>query len=243
MAHRILVPFELPDAEPLSPVLVEDLASIEVVALGHYGLPEQTPPDHARTQFGEAAQAELDDLVQPLRDAGATVTTRLVFGKDRARTIDRIALEENCDAELDPAPTEHISRILVPLVDTANLDRIADFVAALCEETTTAVTLFHVAEASEDAAEAGAMLDAAREDMITRGIDPELIDTAVAESGEHDDEILRLADEYDAVVMDEADPDIRERIFGTLPDRIANETGDPVVVVRRHVGAEEGSDS
>jgi hypothetical protein len=35
--------------------------------------------------------------------------------------------------------------------------------------------------------------------------------------------------------MGEADPDIRERIFGTLPDRIADRTGDPVIIVRRNI--------
>lgn len=237
MAHRILVPFELPDAEPVSPVLVEDLASMEVVVLGHYGLPEQTPPDHARTQFGEAAQAELDELARPFRDAGAAVTTRLVFGKARAKTIDRITLEEDCDAELDPAPTEHIGRILVPIVDTANLDRISDFVAALCEDTTTEVTLFHAVEpdSGEDVDTVEAMLHDAREQVIGRGYDPELFDVECIQADDHDDAILELAASYDAVVMGEASPDIRERIFGTLPDRIAERTGDPVIVVRRNL--------
>lgn len=240
MVHRIVVPFELPDPEPLSQTLVDDLSTMEVVVLGHYGLPEQTPPDAAREQFEEAAEATLDYLAAPFERAGATVTTRLVFGRDRAKTIDRVALEEGCDAELDPAPTEGVERILVPLIDRANLARLTDFVAALCEETTTAVTLFHVAEGDEDADTAEGMLRRAREEMIEQGIDPELIDTAVVDSGEHDDEILRLAAEYDAVVMDEAAPDIRERIFGTLSDRIADRTGDPVVVVRRNVGEAEG---
>lgn len=240
MVHRIVVPFELPDPEPLSPTLVDDLSTMEVVVLGYYGLPEQTPPDAAREQFEEAAEATLDDLAAPFERAGATVTTRLVFGKDRAKTIDRIALEEGCDAELDPAPTGGVERILVPLIDRTNLARLTDFVAALCEETTTAVTLFHVAEGDEDADTAEAMLRSAREEMIEQGIDPGLIDTAVVESEEHDDEILRLAAEYDAVVMDEAAPDIGERIFGTLSDRIADRTGDPVVIVRRNVGETEG---
>jgi PHD/YefM family antitoxin component YafN of YafNO toxin-antitoxin module len=57
----------------------------------------------------------------------------------------------------------------------------------------------------------------------------------VVESNDHKEAILRAADDYDAVVMDETDPDVPERIFGTLPDRIRNRTGDPVIVVRRNV--------
>jgi len=40
MVDTILVPLELPDPEPLSPVLIEDLSSLSVVILGHYGLPD-----------------------------------------------------------------------------------------------------------------------------------------------------------------------------------------------------------
>jgi len=212
-----------------------------VVVLGHYGLPEQTPMDAARAQFEDEAQAELDELARPFREAGSTVTKRLVFGKDRAKTVDRITLEEDCDAELDPAPTEGIERILVPLVDARNLDRLEDFVAALCEEQTTEITLFHVAErgsADEESEDPGAveeMLRSARDRLIEDGFDPDLVDVAVVEDEGHDEAILAKAEAYDAVVMGEADPNVRERIFGTLPDRIARRTGDPVIVVRRNV--------
>jgi hypothetical protein len=236
MTHKILVPFEIPGGEPLSPVLVRDLATIEVVALGHYGLPEQTPPDAAREQFLDDARRELDELTADLREAGATVTPRLVFGKDRAKTIDRVAIEEGCDAELDPAPTEEIDRILVPLVDAVNLDRVADFVATLVEERTTEeITLFHVVEPGESLTDAEEMLQGAREGMVERGLDPALVDVSVVSSDDHKEEILRMADDYDAVVMDETDPDVPERIFGTLPDRIRKRTGDPVIVVRRNL--------
>lgn len=236
MGHRVLVPFELPDAEPIAPVLVDDLASMDIVALGHFNLPEQTPGDTARAQFQADAKTELDELAEPFREAGASVTTRLVFGKDRAKTIDRIAVEENCDAELDPAETDYIEHILVPIMDTANLARMSDFVAALSEETTTEITLFHVIEPGdeEDVPTVEAMLDEARADLIESGLEPELVDTRCVKAADHDDAILKQAADYDAVVMGEAHPDgIRELIFGTLPDRIAAQTGDPVIVVRR----------
>ncbi len=242
MAHRILVPFELPDAEPVSPVLVDDLSSMEVVVLGHFGLPEQTPPDVGREQFLEEAQTELAAHAEPFKATGSLVTTRLVFGKDRAKTIDRIAIEEDCDAELDPAPTEGIERLLVPLVDTANLDRLEDFVRTLSEDRTQEITLFHVAEGrggdgrDEDPDEVREMLESARGKMIEDGFDPDLVDIAVVVADDHDEAILSKAEDYDAVVMGEAHPEgVREWIFGTLADRIADRTGDPVIVVRRSV--------
>jgi nucleotide-binding universal stress UspA family protein len=233
MAYRILVPFELPDGEPVSRLLVDSLAGMEVVLLGHYGLPEQTPPEAARDQFEEDAQAELDALAADFVEAGIDVTTRLMFGKDRNKAIDQVAIEEGCDAELDPAPTAGIDRILVPLVDTENVDRLAFFVRALLGEGTSAVTLFHVAEGDERAAEAEGMLEESRDAMVESGLDPGLVEFAVVDSDGHDAEILRMAGEYDAVVMDEASPDVAERIFGTLSDRIARQTGNPVILVRR----------
>lgn len=233
MSHRILVPFELPDAAPISRLLIEDLAEMDVVVLGHYNLPEQTPPDAARGQFGEEAMSELDALSADFEEAGIDVTKRVVFGKDRDKAIDQVAIEEDCDAELDPAPTDGIERILVPLVDTSNLDRMSYFVHALTEDTTVEVTLFHVAEGDEDVTEAEAMLGDARQTMIESGFDPNLIDVAVTESNEHDDEILRMAEEYDSVVMSEGSHTVSRRIFGTLPDKIADRTGDPVIIVRK----------
>lgn len=234
MGHGILVPFELPDAEPLSPVLVEDVASMDVVVLGHFGLPEQTPPDAARAQFHDEAQAEVESLAQPLRDAGAAVTTRIVFGRDRSKTIDRVMQEEGCIAELNPAPTDAMERILVPLVDTENLDRLIEFVSALLEETTKEITLLHVVEPGEQADEVEAMLESARGRMFEAGYRSGQIDVRVIEAPEHDRAILQVAEDYDAVVMEEGHPDLIDRIFGTLPDRITERTGDPVIVVRRN---------
>jgi nucleotide-binding universal stress UspA family protein len=233
MPRRILVPFELPGAEPLSDRLVEALTDMEVVTFGHYGLPEQTPPEAAREQFAEEAEAELDGLAAPFVAAGIDVTTRLMFGKNRSKAVDQVALEEDCDAELDPAPTDSIERILVPLLDTDNLERLVWFVRPLLDETTVEVTLFHVAEGEETVEDAKAMLAGARDDLVAQGFDESIVDVAVVKSDNHDAEILRKADDYDAVVMGEASPDIAERIFGTLPDRVANRTGDPVIIVRR----------
>lgn len=233
MGAKILVPFELPDPEPLSPVLVEDLSSLDIVVLGHYGLPEQTPPTAARSQFEEGARETLEGLAADFEEAGAQVTTRLVFGRDRRKTMDRIAIEEDCDAELDPAPTDGIERILVPLPNVTGLSRLPEFVRVLCEESTREVTLFHVAEAGERVADGEEMLRAAREEMLREGFDPAEIDTLIVEGDEHDDEILRMAEEYDAVVMYQAEPALSDRILGTLPDAIATRTGDPVIVVRR----------
>jgi len=230
---RILVPVELPDADHISQVLVDDISTLGVVLLGHYGVPEQTPTDMAREQFEDEAQAELDELAARFREAGATVTTRLVFGKAREETIDRITVEEDCDAELDPAETDHIGHILVPVPDVAEFSQLPEFVRILCEDGTSEITLFHVVEGEEDRERGEEIVQQTREGMLEAGFEEELVNTLLVEGTEHDKEIIRVADEYDAVVMYEAEPRTGDRFFGSLPDRIKKQTGDPVIVVRR----------
>ena len=233
MVDTILVPFELLDHEPLSPVLVDDLASLDIVLLGHFEVPEQTPREMAREQFGEEAQTTLDGLADQFREAGASVRTRLVFGKERGATIDRVMVEEGCAAELNPAPTEGIDRILVPIPAVAEFSRLPAFVDVLCEDSTQEITLFHVAEGDEPRESAERIVTETREGLLAAGFPPAAVDTLVVDGADHDREILRVADEYDAVVMYEAESGLSDHIFGTLPDRIASETRDPVIVVRR----------
>lgn len=233
MTDTVLVPFELPNPEPLSPVLVEDLSSLEVVLLGHYDVPEQTPTDVAREQFEDEAQETLDELAAPFVEAGTSVRTRLVFGKARASAIDTVMQEENCAAELNPAPTEGIERILVPIPDVAEFTRLPAFIDVLCEDTTREITLFHVVEGEEARERGQEIVDKTREGMLEAGFDPATVDTHLVDGTEHDTEIIRAASEYDAVVMYEAEARLSDRIFGSLPDRIAKQTGDPVIVVRR----------
>lgn len=233
MASKVLIPFELPDPEPLSQVLVEDFSTLDVVIMGHYAVPEQTPRDIAREQFEEEAQATLDEIAARFVERGANTKTRLVFGKERGASIDRVAVEEGCAAELDPAPTEGIEKILVPLPDVAEFSRLPEFVRILCEETTNEITLFHVVEGQEERESGEEIVEKTREGMLEEGFDPEEVNTLIVEGEEHDDEIIRVADDYDAVVMYEAESRRGDRIFGTLPDRIRKKTGDPVVIVRR----------
>jgi nucleotide-binding universal stress UspA family protein len=233
MGDTILVPFELPDPQPLSPVLVADLASLNVVLLGHFQLPEQTPIGAARDQFEPEAKETLQELAEPFHDADASVKTRLVFGKNRSDAIEQIAIEEDTDAELIPAPTEGIEHILVPIPDVAEFSRLPKFVNVLCEGFDQEITLFHVLEGDEQQDRGEQIVQETRDGMIQADFEPDGVNTRIVEGAEHDEAILEVAAEYDAVVMYEAHPELTDRIFGSLPDRIANETGDPVILVRR----------
>ncbi len=233
MVDTILVPFELPDPEPVSSVLVADLAPLDIVAMGHFQVPEQTPTEAARDQFEAEAHAELEEVTAPFRERSPSVRTRVVFGKTREAAINRVMLEEDCAAELDPAPTDEIDRILVPIPASAEFTRLPEFIEVLCEDSTREITLFHVAEGEESVESGERILADVYEGLIDAGLDESLVDTRIAEGRSHDEEILTVAADYDAVVMYDAASRIRDRVFGTLPDRIATETGDPVIVVRR----------
>jgi nucleotide-binding universal stress UspA family protein len=233
MVDTILVPFDLPDPVSLPQTLVEDLASLNIVLLGHYHVPEQTPKNSAREEFETEARETMADIAQRFSDVGASVETRLVFGKDHTAAIERVGTEEECVAELVPTPTASVERILVPLPDVAEFDRLPRFVDRLCEDSTQEITLFHVVEGEEARERGEQIVEETREGMIDAGFDASKVDTRISDQGEHDDEILRVASEYDAVVMYEAESRLSDYLFGTLPLRIANDTEDPVIVVRR----------
>ncbi len=71
-----------------------------------------------------------------------------------------------------------------------------------------------------------------REGLIDAGFDSERIKTRLSE-GAHDDEILDIAEDYDAVVMYSAESRLGDRIFGNLPNRISDRSKNPEIVVRR----------
>jgi nucleotide-binding universal stress UspA family protein len=230
-SHRVLVPFELPDPEPASPVMVEMLETIEVVVLGHYGLPDQTPPAAARDQFETDARAELEGLVQPFESTDVSVTTRLVFGKAREKTVDRIALEEHCGVILTPGQVDEIRRLFVPLRGKEQFDRILSFVGELTTATDASVILFHEGEES-DRLPGREILEDAADRLAEIGVDPDRLDQRLSEDGEVKQSIVDLADTFDLLVLGETEPSLRERILGTVPAQVTADTDTPAFVVR-----------
>ena len=229
--HRVLVPFELPDADPVPPVLVETLAAIEVVTLGHYGLPEQTPPSAGRDQFEADATAELDDLAAPFESAGVPVTTRLVFGKARDKTIDRVAIEEGCDVILTPGRADAVGRLFVPLRGEENFDRILSFVSELLAATDATVTLFHRGDEA-DRLPGEEILADATDRLVGAGVDPDRIGRRLSEDDDVGRSIVEIGTDFDVLVLGETEPSLRDRILGTVPAQVTADTEDPTFVVR-----------
>lgn len=237
MGHRVLVPFELPDAEPVPRAVAAILGATDVVVLGHFGLPEQTPPSAGRDQFEAEASEELAALAADFEAAGASVTSRLVFGKDRARTIDRVAVEEDCDVVLTPGEADRVERVLVPLRGEDNLDRIASFVAELSEASDPSITLFHAVQ--EDDRRPGEELLADAADALTAaGVDPDRVERRLSEGGDPRSDILDTGTGFDAIVLGESEPSLRERIFGDLLAGVTADTADPTFVIRNRENVE-----
>jgi nucleotide-binding universal stress UspA family protein len=239
----ILVDVELPDPAPLSPALVDLLASLRVVLVGWYAVPEQTSPAQARDQFKNKAQAALDSIAFSFEQAGAVVDTHLVFTGDKLDTVSRVSTEQDCDAVLIPAAMERLERLLVPLRGLHNAQRIAPLVADLVRDSTasqdgTTVTLLHILEPDEtETAARQDVLQPAGEIMTDAGIQSGLLELKTTTAGDPAATVVEMSADYDLVVLGETEPSVREILFGSIPEQIVNEARVPVVVVRHE---EEG---
>ena len=212
-------------------MLVDTLATMEVVLLGHYGLPEQTPPSVARDQFEDDAQAELNNIARRFEETGVSVTTRLVFGKAREKTINRVALEEDCDVIFTPGDADAIAEVLVPLRGEANFDRILSFVGELLIATRASVTLFHTGEES-DRLPGEEILADATDRLVETGVDPDRISRQLSAEDDVERSIVDLGDTFDLLVLGETEPSLRDKIVGSRPAQVTAGTDDPAFVVR-----------
>lgn len=230
--HRVLVPVDVLGGQGVPSTLIDALASIPVVVLGYHVVPDQTAPEQAHSKFGEQAQAELAELRGVFETAGCDVSTRLVFTRDRLKTLERVAIEDGCDGILllNPAPT--LERMLVAIRGDVNVEHIAGLVATVLAETDIEVTLFHVA-ANENARDTGEQcLEAAVENLVRQGVDPGRITRTIVVDGSPTDAILEAAADHDMLVAGESRPSLRRRIFKDRARRLAKGSVDPVLVVR-----------
>ncbi len=236
----ILVDVELPEPESLAPALIDALSPLRVVLLGWFSVPEQTTPAQARDQFGAEAEDTLGAAARQFEEAGAEVTTRLVFTGDELDTISRVSVEESCDAVLIPGPVEQLRRVLVPLRGIQNVREIAPFVADLCQDGTARVTLLHILEGDETtAASREDVLEPAAERMRSAGIGAGLLELNSVAADSPADTIVEWAGEHDLVVLGETQPSVREVLFGTMPEQIVEAVNVPIIVVRHGEEAAE----
>ncbi len=140
--HRVLIPVDVLEGQPVPQTIIDAFASIPVVLLGYRELPDQTGPDQARDQYGDRAQAELAELRTVFEDAGCDVTSRLAFTHDRLATFERVAVDESCDAILLLNPAPVLETVLVALRSDVTVEHIARLLHTILTGTDLELTLF-----------------------------------------------------------------------------------------------------
>ena len=234
----VLVPIRVLKGESIPEGTPELLANARVVLLGYHVVPDQTATDQARLQFEERGHNRLDEYEEILEAAGATVETRLVFTHEGQQTIDRMIGEHDCHAVLVPNATSPPEEVLVAILGTAGINRVARVVAGLFADTDVGVTLYHVADEDETGEDAETLLDAASARLTDAGMDAGAIDTRVARDASPQDAIVDAAGEFDAVVMGESDPSLSTFVFGMRAEQVADRFLGPVLVVQRETPSE-----
>ncbi|ELY65783.1 universal stress protein [Natronococcus jeotgali] len=241
--YRVLVPVDIFGGESVPQTVVEVLASVPVVLLGYRELPDQVGTDQARDQYGSRARVELDELHTVFEDAGCLdVSSRLAFTHDRLETIERAAVESDCDAILLLNPVPVLERVLVAVRGDVNLEYIARFLGAVLADTALAVTLFHVAPDEDERSRRTELLDAAVDELVATGVARDRIDTSIVVDGSPTRAILEAAADHDMLVVGESRPSIRRYIFRDRAKTLAREAVDPVLVVRGEY-LEDGGDA
>ena len=231
---RVVVPVAVLEGEAVPLGLMNLLGTVDVTVLGYHVLPEQTPPDQARLQYEERATEALADVAEEFREAGGAADYRLVFTQDRNQTVSRVAEEVDADAFAITGATGDVDRLLVPLSGEVAADRILEFVAELVGDRGIAVTLLIVTD--DESAGNGRLAEAAAT-LTERGID---VETRLVPGGPPLEAVVDAVPAHDAIVMGEQAPTLTSFLFGELPERVAEESVGPVLVVRRPVAPDEG---
>ena len=218
---RVLVPVEILDGETVPPGLIDLLAPADVTVLGYHVLPEQTPPDQARAQFGERAAEALDGLTAKFRAAGGEADHRLVFTHERRQTIDRIAEETGSAAYAVGGATGDVDDLVVTLSGEINAAAVVEFVVSLVAGRAIRVTLY-------GAGDVGDRLETAERALADAGIEAGTVHHEV----DGFEGLVETVAGHDAVVMGERAPSLGSLLFGEAPERIAAASVGPVLVVK-----------
>lgn len=234
---RVLVPVDVSEPRSLDGTLVDTLPSASAVVLGYWPTPDQAAPTQVRRQFEGEARERLDSVAGRFTNQKTAVQTELVFTRDRDRLIDRATNEYDCQSVLIPgteSPPAETTRGIVLVKPDADLDRVVATCGSLFAESDVELSLFHVAGSGDkhlhDATEY--MLRGMVAQLGEHGIDGERVTWEQSTNPDRVAAILSQVADYDFVVLSETKPSLRERIFGRVQSKLAEETGKPLLTVR-----------
>lgn len=229
---QVLVPIALPEPEPLSPWLRSFLDSVRVHLLACYSIPEQTSPEQARDQFGDAASETLEDVADEFREFSSDIESSLVFTHDIVHTVERVADERDVDAIVRPREVARIRSVLAVVTRTIDYDRFVKCVSSLTAHDIERLKVVQVGSEGEDPDEQDLMLDGIASRLTERGVAEEIIETESLATANQTDEVIAMAEGFDVVIVAERKPTLTGRLAGTIAERVFRESSAPVVLVR-----------
>lgn len=231
-APVVLVPVDVSTDERPDSDLLALLRPAKVVLVGWYPVPDQTALEQMQAEHEDEAVARIEDVAADYPE-GTDVETLVVFTRDRAETVDRVADDYGADVVVVPEEVRVVERVLVPVRGDVNLERILSVVAALLEESDASVTLFHAAPAGDEDPSVGeTLLTGAADRLADAGVDTDRIDTIAVESDAPINDIVDAATNHDVLVLGESKPSLVEHILGDVPSKIIRRSGRPVLIVR-----------
>ena len=232
--NRVLVPLELPDPDEIPGAMRDFLAGVEVLLLGWYQTPEQTPPEQAREEAEDTGAEALEAEAERLREAGATVETHHVFTPELMATVQRIGMEEACDAALLAGPVTALERILVLVREGVSPGSLASLLSDLSQDRERSVTLLHLASPEEESEEGEeGRMARVREALEAEGLDPERLEYRVERAEDSSEAAVTAASEggYDLVLVPERG-ELEEQMFGSFAEEVAAQADLPVLILR-----------
>jgi nucleotide-binding universal stress UspA family protein len=228
----VLVPVDVSSDERPDPDLLALLHPAKIVLVGWHPVPDQVALEQMRDEQEEAAIERIEAIAADAPEE-ADVETLVVFTRDRGETVDRVAEEHGASVVVVPEDVRVLERMLVPIRGDVNLDRILSVVGTLLQESDASVTLFNATPTGESDPSIGETLLAGAADRLAdAGVDTDRIETTSIESDSPVDDIVDAAKNHDVLVIGETEPSLTERILGTVPTKIIQQSERPVLVVR-----------
>lgn len=230
---QVIIPVAVLEGEIIPETLIEFLSTVPVVILGYHEIPEQTLSEQARDEFGEKAAQEVSTLADTFESYDGTVETEVVFTHDLTRTIQQVVEDVDRGVVLRPNPVQEIDQVIVAIRDDQLAPAITATVAALVGPTAASITLLCTIAEDETEESGYRVLSGMTTTLEKAGIPEQRVSEYVKQADDVETVLLDASAEHDLIILGEDDPGILNWLFGSTPERVADQSLSPVLVVQR----------